>query len=81
MSSTAYKRISDEELVAKINKYLDTFPNISRTKLLANIGSSYDRIVGLEKQGLVKLPSTRAHNKAWLSGFQIIGKEYGRRNR
>ena len=85
IQTPAYKRISDEELVAKINTYLEKYPNASRSKLITNIGSSHDRIVGLEKEGKVKLPTKRVSNNAWSQNFQFMGKElgkqYGRRNR
>jgi hypothetical protein len=81
----AYKRLTDEELIAKINECLEKFPNISRSKLLDNINSSYDRIVGLEQAGQVTLPQKRSANNKWSQNFQIMGKElgtkYGRRNR
>jgi hypothetical protein len=81
----AYKRLTDEELVARINECLEKFPNISRSKLLDNINSSYDRIVGLEQAGKVILPQKRRANNKWSQNFQIMGKElgtkYGRRNR
>jgi hypothetical protein len=85
ISTPAYKRISDEELVDKINKCLEKYPNISRSKLMGNIGSSHDRIVGLEKEGKVILPTKRASTNVWAQNFQFMGKElgskYGRRNR
>jgi len=81
----AYKRLTDEELVAKINECIEKFPNISRSKLLDNIGSSYDRIIGLEQEGKVTLPQKRNANNKWSQNFQFMGKElgskYGRRNR
>ena len=85
ISTPAYKRISDEELVDKINKCLEKYPNISRSKLMGNIGSSHGRIVGLEKEGKVILPTKRASTNVWAQNFQFMGKElgskYGRRNR
>ena len=85
IKTPAYKRISDEELIAKINEYLTKFPNVSRSKLLDNIGSSYDRIIGLEKAGKVTLPQKRGFNSKWSQNFNILGKDqgriYGRRNR
>ena len=81
----AYKRLTDEELVAKINECLEKFPNISKTKLLANIGSSHDRITTLEKEGKVVLPTKRSSSNVWSQNFQFMSKElgsnYGRRNR
>ena len=85
ITTPAYKRISDEELITKINEYLTKFPNVSRSKLLDNIGSSYDRIIGLEQQGRVTLPQKRSSNNKWSQNFQFMSKElgskYGRRNR
>ena len=85
MKELNYKRISDEALIARINEYLTKFPNVSRSKLFENIGSSYDRITGLEKEGKVTLPQKRGVNYAWSRQFNILGKEqgriYGRRNR
>jgi hypothetical protein len=85
ISTPAYKRISDEELIAKINAYLEKYPNASRSKLMSNIGSSHDRIVGLEKEGKIILPTKRTSTNAWSQNFKFMGKElgaqYGRRNR
>ena len=69
IETPAYKRLTDEELIAKINAYLAKFPNVSKTKLLANIGSSYDRIIGLEKEGKIKLPEKKGLIR---SGHKIL---------
>ena len=53
------KALTDEELIVRINECLEKFPNISRSKLLDNINSSYDRISGLEQAGKVILPQKR----------------------
>jgi hypothetical protein len=85
ISTPAYKRMSDEELITKINAYLEKYPTTSRSKLITNIGSSYDRIVGLEKEGKITLPTKRTSTNAWSQNFQFMGKElgkqYGRRDR
>ena len=48
-----YKKKTDEELIAIVNKYMEDHPNASRNHIILHSHGSHQRIRDLDKQGLI----------------------------
>jgi predicted glycosyltransferase len=72
---SAYKRFTDEQVVANIVEYMNKFPNASRYTVIKNCISSEERIRKLEKQGKVVLPKPQKRGEMWRRNFWIIPRE------
>lgn len=72
---SAYKRFTDEQVIANVVEYMNKFPNASRYTVLKNCISSESRIRDLEKQGKLVLPKPQKQGDTWRRSFAIYSRE------
>jgi len=51
-----YKRITDEELIAQVNKYIEDHPNVGRNHIIIHASGCTERVRKLAKEGKINLP-------------------------
>ena len=54
-----YKKKTDEELIAIVNKYMGDHPNASRNHIILHAHGNHQRIRDLDKKGLINLPKAQ----------------------
>jgi rRNA pseudouridine-1189 N-methylase Emg1 (Nep1/Mra1 family) len=72
-----YKKKTDEELIAIVNKYMEDHPNATRNTIILNAAGNHARVRNLDKQGLIKLPKAlpRGTGSSWGKYFYIDSKD------
>jgi hypothetical protein len=68
-----YKKKTDEELIAIVNKYMENYPNASRNHIILHAHGNHQRIRDLDKKGLIKLPKAlpKGTGSSWGKYFYI----------
>ena len=72
-----YKRKTDEELIAIVNKYMEDHPNATRNTIILNAEGNHARIRDLDKRGLIKLakPLPKGAGSSWGKYFYIDSRD------
>ena len=72
-----YKRKTDEELIAIVNKYMEKYPNANRNHIILHSHGSHQRIRDLDKRSLIKLPKAlpKGTNSSWGKYFHIDSRD------
>jgi hypothetical protein len=70
-----YKKKTEEELIAIVNKYMEDQPNAGRNQVILNSHGSHQRIRELDKQGLISLPKAQPRGGVWRKYFYIQSRD------
>jgi hypothetical protein len=72
-----YRRKTDEELIAIVNKYMEDHPNATRNTIILNAAGNHARIRNLDKRGLIKLPKPlpKGAGSSWGKYFYIDSRD------
>ncbi len=70
-----YKKKTDEELIAIVNKYMEDYPNAGRNHIILHANGNHKRIRELDKQGLISLPKAQPRGGVWRKYFYIQSKD------
>ena len=73
----AYQRITDEELIAKVNKYIEEHPNVGRNHIIMHASGCTERIRKLAKEGKINLPAPlpKGSKGVWGRYFYIESRD------
>jgi hypothetical protein len=52
----AYQKVTDEELIAIVNKYIEDHPNVGRNHIIMHASGRTHRVRKLAKEGKINLP-------------------------
>jgi hypothetical protein len=71
-----YKRKTDQELIAIVNKYMEKYPNANRNHIILHAHGSHQRIRELDKKGLISLPKAlpKGSNSNWNKYFSLVSE-------
>ncbi len=70
-----YKKKTDEELIAIVNKYMEDHPNASRNHIILHAHGNHQRIRDLDKKGLIILPKAQVRGGVWRKYFYIQSRD------
>jgi hypothetical protein len=70
-----YKKKTDEELIAIVNKYMEDRPNANRNHIILHAHGNHQRIRDLDKKGLISLPKAQPKGGVWSKYFYIQSKD------
>jgi hypothetical protein len=72
-----YVKKTNEELIAKVNEYMEAHPNASRNQIILHATGSAIRVRELAKRGLIKLPPPlpKGSGSAWSRYFYIESRD------
>ena len=70
-----YKKKTDEELIAIVNKYMEDHPNASRNHVILHAYGNHQRIRDLDKKGLINLPKAQVRGEVWRKYFYVQSKD------
>jgi hypothetical protein len=70
-----YKKKTDEELIAIVNKYMEDHPNANRNHIILHAHGNHQRIRDLNKKGLISLPKAQPKGGVWSKYFYIQSKD------
>jgi hypothetical protein len=68
-----YQRTTDEQIIEAVNKYMETYPNASRNKIILHATGSGERVRKLAREGKINLPVPlpRGSNSNWTRYFKF----------
>ena len=71
-----YTRKTDEELIEAVNNYIEKYPNASRNQVIMHSTGCAERVRGLAKKGLVKLPAPlpTGSKSNWNRYFNLVSE-------
>ena len=52
----AYQKVTDEELITIVNKYIEEHPNVGRNHIILHASGCTERVRKLAKEGKINLP-------------------------
>ena len=70
-----YRRKTDEELIAIVNKYMEDHPNTSRNHVILHSHGNHQRIRELDNKGLISLPKAQPKGGVWRKYFYIQSRD------
>ena len=70
-----YRRKTDEELIAIVNKYMEDHPNTSRNHVILHSHGNHQRIRELDNKGLISLPKAQPKGGVWSKYFYIQSRD------
>jgi hypothetical protein len=70
-----YKKKTDEELIAIVNKYMEDHPSSSRNHIILHAHGNHQRIRELDKKGLISLPKAQPKGGVWRKYFYIQSRD------
>ena len=70
-----YRRKTDEELIAIVNKYMEDHPNASRNHVILHSHGNHQRIRELDNKGLISLPKAQPKGGVWRKYFYIQSRD------
>ena len=76
-----YKKKTDEELIAIVNKYMEDHPNANRNHIILHAHGNHQRIRDLNKKGLINLPKAlpKGSNSDWAKYFSYASESNAKR--
>jgi rRNA pseudouridine-1189 N-methylase Emg1 (Nep1/Mra1 family) len=76
-----YKKKTDEELIAIVNKYMEDHPNANRNHIILHAHGNHQRIRDLDKKGLINLPKAlpKGSNSNWAKYFSYASESNAKR--
>ena len=67
---------TDEQIIEAVNQYMEKHPNASRNQIVLYATGNAERVRGLDKQGIIKLPKAlpKGSKSNWNRHFRLTVK-------
>ena len=67
---------TDEQIIEAVNQYMEKHPNASRNQIVLYATGNAERVRGLDKQGIIKLPKAlpKGSNSNWNRHFSLVSE-------
>ena len=67
---------TDEQLIEAVNQYMEKYPNATRNQIVLHATGNAERVRGLDKKGLIKLPKAlpKGANTNWNGFFRMASE-------
>jgi hypothetical protein len=67
---------TDEQIIETVNQYIEKYPNASRNQIVLHATGNGERVRGLAKKGLIKLPPPlpKGSKSNWYKHFSVTTK-------